>query len=114
MRRFSESGHYAGQIETPVESVDELGKVTQQMLGPDRVVRTLERILDVAEHGIDPGQSLAALPAFGAPGDQGFVGISPGSRAYQRKRRIAQMTGSMKKARAFRGILALPLKEEVN
>ena len=53
------------QIEPSVEAVGELRQVTRQMLGMIRMIGAVDRILDVAEHGVDPVER--ASPAGGPP-----------------------------------------------
>ena len=42
------------EFETSVEAIAELGEVALQVLRTECLIRTVERILDVAEHGVNP------------------------------------------------------------
>jgi hypothetical protein len=46
------------------------------VLGGDGVVGAVHRVLDVAEHGIDPDEGLAALAPLRAADDQRFMGAT--------------------------------------
>ena len=48
------------KIEASVEAIRELGQVAWQVLGAHRVVGAVDRILDVAQHGIDPVERVAS------------------------------------------------------
>src|SRR5215510_10748139 len=52
---------HASQIMTAIETVAELSEVARQMLEADRVVGSMQGVLDIAQHGIDPFERPATL-----------------------------------------------------
>lgn len=64
------------EFESSIEPIGELGQGAFQMLAVDGVIGTENRIVvDVPEHGIDPGE-LPGLHTIRAAGDNAPVGTS--------------------------------------
>ncbi len=73
-RGGTQAADHASQVETPVEAVREFGEVARQVLGPNcAAIRTVQGILDVAQHRIDPHECLAPLPALRTARYQRFM-----------------------------------------
>ena len=50
------AGEHLAEREAAVEPIGELGKVPRQVLGAQVVIRAMQRALDVAQDGVDPGE----------------------------------------------------------
>lgn len=55
---FNEGPNHGTVIKPPVKTKTKLGKIPGQMLFADRMIGAVDGFLDVAEHGIDPGEHL--------------------------------------------------------
>jgi len=69
----SEARNHRRQIKVTVESRAELGEITRCVLVTDAMVRPLNRVLDVTEHGVDPGKGFVVDAGRTAAGDDGLV-----------------------------------------
>lgn len=82
----SQARQHAGQVESSVEAVGEFSQIPRQMLGPDGVIGSMHRILDVAQHRIHPCK-VFAVAAPGRPAGiqwgMGATGALDGAKARQ-------------------------------
>jgi len=75
----SEARNHRRQIKATVESRAELGEIARRVLVTDAMVCLLNRVLDVTEHGVDPGKDFLVDAGRTAAGDDGLV-CTPGRR----------------------------------
>ena len=61
------------ELESPIESIGKFAQVPPQMLPMNRMVGPMNRIFDVAEHGVDPGEGLDLHAGRAATGDNAPV-----------------------------------------
>jgi len=69
----AQTPHHAGEIAATVEVVAELGEVPGQLLGANRMVRSLHGVLDVSHHTVDRDECLASVPPLAAAARQRLV-----------------------------------------
>src|SRR5512144_3256485 len=62
-----------GQVEAAVEAPAELGEVARQMLVANGMVGSVDGVLDVAEHGVDPLERFAPAQATRPADDRWLV-----------------------------------------
>jgi len=62
---------HGGQGSSTVEAITELSKLARQVFVSDRVIGSVDGVLDVAKHRIDPVQALAPTLSAGPPHDGG-------------------------------------------
>lgn len=62
---------HGGQVSSMVEAITELSKIARPVLVSDRVIGSVDGVLDVAKHRIDPVQALAPTLSAGPPHDCG-------------------------------------------
>lgn len=61
------------QLEAAVEAIAELGEIALQVLGIQHVVRAVQGVLDVAEHGVNPLEHRVRHAGGTTAGDQRHV-----------------------------------------